>query len=53
MGTQDHGRAWQWIRRHVLALRESWHKTDDCVAPECEERARHFPPSRYCKTHVE
>jgi hypothetical protein len=41
-----------WIRRNLQALRETWHKTDSCLAPDCEEGAMHFPPSRYCDTHL-
>jgi hypothetical protein len=44
--------AWQWIRRSLHTLRQTWHETDDCSAPDCEERAMHFPPSRFCRTHL-
>jgi hypothetical protein len=41
-----------WIRRNLQALRETWNKTDGCLVPDCEERAMHFPPSRYCHIHL-
>jgi hypothetical protein len=41
-----------WIRRHLHLLRDSWHSTDGCLVPDCEERAMHFPPSRFCKAHT-
>jgi len=40
------------MRRQLLALKEAWHKSGDCLAPACHERAMHFPPSRYCKFHT-
>jgi len=43
---------WAWIRRNLYALRQTWHKTGACLIPDCEERAMHFPPSRYCKMHT-
>jgi hypothetical protein len=44
--------AWGWIRRSLHALRQTWRETDDCSAPNCEERAMHFPPSRFCRMHL-
>jgi hypothetical protein len=41
-----------WIRGQLHSLREAWHKTDNCLAPDCAERAMHFPPSRYCPIHL-
>jgi anti-sigma B factor antagonist len=43
---------WAWIRSHLHALRQTWHITGACFIPDCEERAMHFPPSRYCTTHT-
>jgi hypothetical protein len=46
-------KVWGWIRRRLHALRETWHKTDECNDPDCEVRPMHFPPSRYCKAHLD
>ena len=45
-------RVLEWVRRHLHTLRGTWHKTGDCISADCDIRAMHFPPSRYCKTHT-
>ena len=43
---------WAPILRTLHGLRQSWHKTGACLIPDCQERAMHFPPSRFCKVHT-
>jgi hypothetical protein len=43
--------SWGSIRDLLAALRETWHRTDNYIAPNCGERAMHFPPSRFCHAH--